>query len=117
MVLGRAVALKMEANKWPMAPPPNSDPESEAYVTAVFKNIENDKRRCQRQQHTFRAGEDGIISDSSGHPFPLPEEDSLIPQLPDGFPVFINHASGSLPPGLVHPNVSVKGRGPRRMKT
>ena len=70
-----------------MAPPLNMDPESDAYLAAIFKNIENDKRRYQRQQHTFRAGEDEIILDASGQPLPLPEEDPLIPQLPDGFPV------------------------------
>ena len=47
-VLGRVVELKIEANKWSMAPPPNLDPESEAYVAAVFENIENGERRCQR---------------------------------------------------------------------
>ena len=45
-VLGRVMELKMEANKWSMAPHLNLDPESDAYVAAVFKNIENDKRRC-----------------------------------------------------------------------
>ena len=47
-VLGRVVELKMEANKWSMAPPLKLGPESEAYVAAVFKNIDNDRRRCQR---------------------------------------------------------------------
>ena len=49
--------------------------------------IGNDKRRYQRQQHTFRAGEDEIILDASGQPLPPPDEDPLIPQLPVGFPV------------------------------
>ena len=70
-----------------MIPPLNLDPESEACVAAVFKNMENDRRRCQRQQLSFRAGEDEIVLDASGQPLPPPEEDPLVPLLPVGFPV------------------------------
>ena len=46
-VLGRALALKMEANQWSMIPPPNLDFEFEAYAEAALKNIANDQRRSQ----------------------------------------------------------------------
>ena len=35
-VLGRAVELRMEADKWSMTPPPNLGPESDACVAATF---------------------------------------------------------------------------------
>ena len=38
-VLERAAELKMEANKWSMAPPSNLDPESDAYLAAIFKKL------------------------------------------------------------------------------
>ena len=38
-VLGRVVALKMEANQWTMIPPLNLDPESQAYVEAIPKKL------------------------------------------------------------------------------
>ena len=77
----------MEANRWSLRPPPNLDSESQAYVEAILQNIENDKRRCLRQHHSILAGEEETIPDASGQPFPLPEEDPLIPPLPDGFPL------------------------------
>ena len=36
-VLGRAVALKMEANRRSLRPPPNLDAESQAYVAAILE--------------------------------------------------------------------------------
>ena len=108
-VLGRAAELKMEANKWPMAPPSNLDPESEAYVAAVCKNIENEKRRCQRQQHTFRAGEDEIFLDAFGQPLPLLEGGPLIPQLPDVFPLCHKPRSWIPPPRISAPKREREG--------
>ena len=58
-VLWRVVALKTEANQWPMIPPPDLDFESQAYVTAALKNIENDKRRRQGQHLTILPGKMG----------------------------------------------------------
>ena len=63
----------MEANQWSLTPPPDLDPESEVYVAAIFKNMENDKRRCQRQQIFFRAGEDENVLDAAGQPIPPPD--------------------------------------------
>ena len=108
-VLGRAVELKMEAKRWSMAPPPNLGPESGAYAAAVFKNIEDDKRRYQRQQRTFRAGEDEIILDASGRPLPLPEGGPLIPQLPDGVPVCHKPRVRIPPPRIGAPNRGREG--------
>ena len=69
-----------------MDPPPTLDLEPQAYVTAASRNIENDKRRFQRQYLKFRAQEDEPIASDSGQPLPCPVEDAVIPQIPDGFP-------------------------------
>ena len=47
-VLVRVVALKMEANRCSLLPPPILGAESQASGSAILKIIENDKRRCQR---------------------------------------------------------------------
>ena len=75
---------------------------------AVLNNIENDTRRCQRQHHTLRAGEDEAILDASGHPSPLPE-DPLIPPLPDGFPVFHKPCLWIPPPRIGAPKREREG--------
>ena len=104
--LGRVVELKTEAKNLSMNPPLNLGPESDAFLAAICENIANDKRRYLRQNHSFRAGEDEIISDASGTLLPLPEEDSLIPQLPDGFPFVINRVLSSRFLVLTRPSVS-----------
>ena len=48
-----------------MDPPPTLDLEPQAYGAAALRNIENDKRRFQRQYLKFRAREDEPLAGDS----------------------------------------------------
>ena len=56
-------------------------------MEAILKNIENDKRRSQRQHFSPSAGDTETLVDSSGQSLLPPEEDPPIPPLPASFPL------------------------------
>ena len=84
--LERVATLRMEANCWSFCPSAPLDAESQSFFDAVMQNIENDKRRSRRQHVSFSAGDTEALVDSSGQSLLPPDEDSLVPPLPHGFP-------------------------------
>ena len=85
-VLERVVALEMESNRWSLRPSIPLGAESQTFLEAILKNIENDKRRSQRQHVSPSVGDTETLVDSSGQSLLPPEEDPPIPPLPTSFP-------------------------------
>ena len=84
--LERVVAVKMESNRWTLRPSVPLDAESQAFLEAILKNMENDKRRSQRQHVSPSVGDTEALVDASGQSLLPPEEDPPIPPIPATFP-------------------------------
>ena len=78
-VLERVVALRMEAHRWSIRPSVPLDAAGQAFVEAILKNMDNDKRRSQRQHVSISVGD-------SGQALLQPEDDPLVPPIPPSFP-------------------------------
>ena len=85
-ILERVVALKMETHRWSIRPSVPLDAAGKAFVEAILKNLEDDRRRSQRQHVSPSVGDTGVLQDSSGQVLLPPEEDPLIPPIPPTFP-------------------------------
>ena len=83
-MVSRVAPLEVSANNWSLEASPDMDPDCQAYIAAVAKNIENDQRRCRRQWFKFRSQEEGALLDDSGIPLRCPEEDEVVPPVPVG---------------------------------
>ena len=76
----------METHRWSIRPSVPLDAACQAFVEAILKNMDNDKRRSQRQHVSISAGDTEVLLDSSGQALLLPEEDPLVPPIPPTFP-------------------------------
>ena len=85
-VLERVVALKMGTRRRSIRPSVPLDAACQAFVEAILKNMDNDKRRSQRQHVSLSVGDTEVLQDSSGQALLLPEEDPLVPPIPPTFP-------------------------------
>ena len=83
----RAAALKMETSRWSLRPSAPLGAEGQAFLEAILKNVEDDKRRSQRQHCPPLAGDTETLADSPGQPLLPPEEDPPIPPLPASLPL------------------------------
>ena len=84
-ILERAVALKMEKNRWHIRPSVPLDTAGQAFVEAILKNVDNDRRRSQRQHVSLSVGDQEVLKDTSGQVLLPPEEDPIIPKIPPTF--------------------------------
>ena len=82
----RVVALKMEKNRWSIRPSVPMDTAGQAFVEAILKNVDNDRRRSQRQHVSLAVGDQEVLKDTSGQVLLPPEEDPIIPKIPPTFP-------------------------------
>ena len=85
--LARLTSLRMESNGWSFSPPRNLDRDSQAYLDAVLINIENDRRRSQRQLLSFTSGDSEELADSSKQSLLPPLADAIVPPIPPSFPL------------------------------
>ena len=85
--LARLTSLRMESNGWSFSPPRNLDRDSQAYLDAVLINIENDRRRSQRQLLSFTSGDSEELADSSKQSLLPPLADAIVPTVPPSFPL------------------------------
>ena len=85
--LARLTSLRMESNGWSLSPPRTLDQASQAYLDAVLVNIENDRRRSQRQLLSFTSGDSEELADSSKQSLLPPLADAIVPPIPPSFPL------------------------------
>ena len=112
-VLERVVALKMETLRWTLRPSVPLGAASQAFLEAILKNMDNDRRRSQRQHVSPWAEDTEALMGSSGQSLLPPEDDPLIPPIPTTFPW--GHLScGMKFPVWIRPSVSGPMTRPRR---
>ena len=85
--LSRLTTLRMESNGWSLCPTRPLDLASQAYLDAVMRNIENDKRRSRRQLASFTCGDAEDLVDSSKQSLLPPLADAIVPPIPPSFPL------------------------------
>ena len=85
-ILERVVALKMEARRWSIRPHGPLDTACQAFVEAVVKNMENDRRRSQRQLVSPSVEDSDALLDSCGQALLPPDDDPIVPAIPPTFP-------------------------------
>ena len=85
-ILERVVTLKMEARRWAIRHPGPLDTERHAFVEAVVKNMENDRRRSQRQLVSPFVDDSDALLDSCGQSLLPPDDDPIVPAIPPTFP-------------------------------
>ena len=84
--LSRVTTLRMESNGWTLRPTVALDLDSQAYVDAVMRNLENDKRRSLRQLAAFTCGDTEAMVDASQQSLLPPDVDAAVPPFPASFP-------------------------------
>ena len=55
-------------------------------MEAILKNVDNDRRRSQRQHVSLSVGDQEVLKDASGQVLLPPEEDPIVPKIPHTFP-------------------------------